>query len=61
MKGEERIGLIAGAGQFPLLFAHAAHQAGFHVVAVASTAKRIRPFPNTWMTSIGSISVNSIG
>ncbi|HOV86011.1 MAG TPA: UDP-2,3-diacylglucosamine diphosphatase LpxI [Syntrophobacteraceae bacterium] len=31
---KERIGLIAGAGQFPLLFAHAAYQAGFRVVAV---------------------------
>jgi len=29
-----RIGLIAGSGQFPLLFAHAALQAGFEVVAV---------------------------
>jgi DUF1009 family protein/predicted dehydrogenase len=29
-----RIGLIAGSGQFPLLFAHAASQAAVHVVAV---------------------------
>jgi DUF1009 family protein/predicted dehydrogenase len=28
------IGLIAGSGQFPLLFAHAAHEAGVKVVAV---------------------------
>ncbi len=30
----QRIGLIAGSGQFPLLFAHAAEQAGLQVVAV---------------------------
>lgn len=30
----ERIGLIAGSGQFPLLFAHAARQAGVEVVAL---------------------------
>ena len=30
----ERIGLIAGSGQFPLLFAHAALQAGVEVVAL---------------------------
>lgn len=29
-----RIGLIAGSGQFPLLFAHAAHHAGVEVIAV---------------------------
>ena len=29
-----RVGLIAGSGQFPLLFAHAASQAGVEVVAV---------------------------
>ncbi len=29
-----RVGLIAGSGQFPLLFAHAARQAGVEVVAV---------------------------
>ncbi len=29
-----RVGLIAGSGQFPLLFAHAARQAGVQVVAV---------------------------
>jgi DUF1009 family protein/predicted dehydrogenase len=31
---EQVIGLIAGSGQFPLLFAHAARQAGVKVVAV---------------------------
>lgn len=31
---EQVIGLIAGSGQFPLLFAHAARQAGVNVVAV---------------------------
>jgi DUF1009 family protein/predicted dehydrogenase len=31
---ENRVGLIAGSGQFPLLFAHAALQAGVSVVAV---------------------------
>ena len=31
----EKIGLIAGKGQFPLLFAQAARQQGFEVVAVA--------------------------
>ena len=31
----ESIGLIAGKGQFPLLFAQAARQQGFPVVAVA--------------------------
>jgi DUF1009 family protein len=31
----ERIGLIAGNGRFPLLFAEAAHRAGVEVVAVA--------------------------
>ncbi len=30
----DRVGLIAGSGQFPLLFAHAARQANVHVVAV---------------------------
>ena len=30
----DRVGLIAGSGQFPLLFAHAARQAGVDVVAV---------------------------
>jgi len=30
----KRIGLIAGSGQFPLLFAHAARQAGVEVVAL---------------------------
>ncbi len=30
----DRVGLIAGSGQFPLLFAHAARQAGVEVVAV---------------------------
>jgi len=35
MEGDpQKIGLIAGSGQFPLLFAHAAVQAGFRVVAV---------------------------
>jgi DUF1009 family protein/predicted dehydrogenase len=35
MKGElQKIGLIAGSGQFPLLFAHAAVQGGLRVVAV---------------------------
>jgi DUF1009 family protein/predicted dehydrogenase len=35
IEGEvQRIGLIAGSGQFPLLFAHAALKAGLHVVAV---------------------------
>ena len=32
--GYRRVGLIAGGGQFPLLFAHAARQAGVEVVAV---------------------------
>lgn len=32
--GYARVGLIAGSGQFPLLFAHAARQAGVEVVAV---------------------------
>lgn len=32
--GYQRVGLIAGGGQFPLLFAHAARQAGVEVVAV---------------------------
>jgi hypothetical protein len=32
--GERKIGLLAGGGQFPLLFAHAARQAGVYVVAV---------------------------
>lgn len=32
--GYSRVGLIAGGGQFPLLFAHAARQAGVEVVAV---------------------------
>lgn len=32
--GYTRVGLIAGGGQFPLLFAHAARQAGVEVVAV---------------------------
>jgi len=31
----QKIGLIAGSGQFPLLFAHAAAQAGIRVIAVA--------------------------
>ena len=31
---EGRIGLIAGSGQFPLLFAHAAVQAGVEVIAI---------------------------
>jgi DUF1009 family protein/predicted dehydrogenase len=31
---EARVGLIAGGGQFPLLFAHAARQAGVEVLAV---------------------------
>ena len=31
---DQVIGLIAGSGQFPLLFAHAARQAGVKVVAV---------------------------
>ena len=31
----QKIGLIAGSGQFPLLFAHAAAQAGIQVIAVA--------------------------
>ena len=35
MEGDlQKIGLIAGSGQFPLLFAHAAVQAGLRVVAV---------------------------
>src|SRR5512137_278591 len=33
-EGVLRIGLIAGSGQFPLLFAHAAAEAGLQVVAV---------------------------
>ncbi len=31
----QKIGLIAGSGQFPLLFAHAAAEAGIRVIAVA--------------------------
>lgn len=58
----EKIGLIAGKGQFPLLFAQAARQLGFQVVAVAhrgeteaSLASLVDQFQWVYVGQLGKI------
>ncbi len=50
----ERVGLIAGSGRFPLIFAQNARESGIHVIAIAhrgETAEEIERFAHevTWV------------
>jgi len=56
----DKIGLIAGNGQFPLAFARAARQKGLTVIAVAHEGETL-PELSQWVDSISWIKVGQLG